>query len=487
MDNYTSSSTEFKQNLRLPLSPITNVIRLAILGLTIASHSSYSATVEVTSHLDHSGDDCILREAIESISSGDDFGGCIANGIFGVNDLITFSADLLSNKIILNNGQLNLSDLEQPLTIDASTITGGITIDGNQASRVLSINTVNSVTLDGLTITRGLTNYSGGAIYAFGSPTNLVLNNCTISGNSAGADGGGIGGAILASGVNVSMNNCNIIDNSAPSGGGISSTNGASINLISSTVSNNSAGSGAGLLAQSNGNISLDKSTVSGNVAGSSGGGLFASFESSVTINNSTISGNSSSRGAGLNLSFDSSLILSNSTVSRNSSDVIGGGLYANNSDITLSNTTFSDNLASINGAGLLAFNESIININNSIIANSENSSDCYQNLSSINIDSATIVEDGSCGASRTGDPSLMPLSDNGGSTLTQPLSVNSIARGTGDLTSCTTNDQRGQLRDDGDGSCDVGAIEFNASDNPTSVEYFIIPLSDNNSVIVPL
>jgi parallel beta-helix repeat protein len=456
------------------------------LGLTLVSHSGYSATIEVTTHLDNNGDECTLRDAFKSISTGEDVSGCLANGVFGTSDLITFSADLLSNKIILNNGEISLSNLDQPLTIDASAISGGITIDGNQTSRVMSIADVNSLTMDGVTITGGLTNYSGGGIYAFGNPSNLFLKNCTISGNSAGADGGGNGGAIQATNVNIDLDNCRIIGNTSAAGGGVSSTNAAFVSLNSSTISGNSANTGGGLLAQSEGRISLDKSTVSENTAGSSGGGISVVSDSNMTISNSTISGNYSSfLGGGLFSSNDSNVSLTNSTVSNNSSVSNGGGLYVNDSEINLSNTTFSENMAGFNGGGLLAFNQAIININNSIIANSKDSSDCYQNSSGINIDSATIVEDASCGASRTGDPGLLPLGDNGGPTLTHSLSRDSIARDTGDITTCTTNDQRDQLRDDGDGVCDVGSIE--STPDTKEVDFFTIPIPNGKSITIPL
>jgi hypothetical protein len=111
----------------------------------------------------------------------------------------------------------------------------------------------------------------------------------------------------------------------------------------------------------------------------------------------------------------------------------------------------------------------------NSIIANS------YGILCSgtVTTDSATIIEDGTCGASRSGDPGLLALADNGGPTQTHALSEDSIARNSA-TDNCLATDQRGETRNTSDGFCDVGAFEFiDASD----ITFFVVPLKNGKSV----
>ena len=99
-------------------------------------------------------------------------------------------------------------------------------------------------------------------------------------------------------------------------------------------------------------------------------------------------------------------------------------------------------------------------------------------------IDSASIIEDGTCGASRSDDPGLLPLADNGGPTLTHALSESSIALSTG--ASCEPKDQRGEARTD---VCDVGAYESELQPIlPPQLNdgFLVIPLANGKAVVVP-
>jgi predicted outer membrane repeat protein len=87
--------------------------------------------------------------------------------------------------------------------------------------------------------------------------------NSTISGNSAGTSGGGIGGGDLS--------------------------------IVNSTISGNSAAaSGGGIY----GAATVENSTISGNSAGISGGGIYNNSSLDVTL--STITGNSAPSGGGI-------------------------------------------------------------------------------------------------------------------------------------------------------------------------------------------
>jgi hypothetical protein len=175
---------------------------------------------------------------------------------------------------------------------------------------------------------------------------------------------------------------------------------------------------------------------------------------------------------------------LSNSTVSGNSALYDGGGIGVRNTAIVnLINSTVSGNTASDDVGGIYARSSSTsVSLINSIVANSlGDGGDCVGvNVTS---DSATIIEDGSCSASRFGGPGLLALANNGGATQTHALEAGSLAINTANPSDCPATDQRGEPRnaagmffpiraDNGkvavislDGECDVGAVEFRSGD----------------------
>ena len=271
----------------------------------------------------------------------------------------------------------------------------------------------------------------------------------------------------------------------------VSQTN---LNIDEMTITGGVAGFGAGVLIIDSSNVNISNSTIMNN-EGFDGVGITVFDNSSLTLMNSTVSGNNGSDGAGVLASTNSSATLINSTVSGNTA-AAGGGLFVDNdSNIRLVNSTVSNNIAK-NGGGLFVFNDGSVTLVNSIVANSQSGNDCFleDESSSVLSDTGSIIEDGTCGGNaRIGDPGLLPLADNGGATLSHALQVDSIARDTGVLNgasgsfgNCTISDQRGQLRDDGDAACDVGAIEFNVNDS-VEAGFSIIPLDNGKVVVVPL
>ena len=111
--------------------------------------------------------------------------------------------------------------MSEAATIDATSLSGGLIIDANQQSRILSIAaSAGDVTLSGLTLTGGKTtgdndgyhdtSYSGGAILSLASGV-LTLDQTTVTGNTTDgeyADGGGIWaqGMVTLIGSKVSYN-----------------------------------------------------------------------------------------------------------------------------------------------------------------------------------------------------------------------------------------------------------------------------------------
>jgi CSLREA domain-containing protein len=275
------------------------------------------------------------------------------------------------------------------------------------------------------------------------SPTSRVFE---ISGNSVSISGMSI------SGGNVDGN-----------GGAISYADIGTLNISDCVISFNSAtGFGGGI--RSVGNVNITKSTIYANSAfGSTGGGGIDHASGTLNITGSTIAGNSKHNGT------------------RN-----GGGIWTLGAT-SITNSTITDNFAAPGGVGAggvqKANNGYQVLVTNSIIAANQNVPTVRDvNGGSFTSGGYNIIgnHDGSFVSQPTDqygfntvvvNPRLAPLSNNGGSTPTCALLVNSPAIDKGNSSGSTT-DQRGLARtfdnpsipNTGDGT-DVGAFERQASE----------------------
>jgi hypothetical protein len=338
-------------------------------------------------------------------------------------DTITFTNTLSGATILLTGAQILLNN---SLTIDGSSLSNGISIDGNgnPNNRIFEMQTGTTNHLISLTLTNGLA--SGGAVRvqtgAFGS-----INNCTIVGNKGGAftqKGGGInndgtleicdstitdntaadiagegGGIYNGDNGSITVKRCSLSDNTAGSNsqfGGAIYNRGTAI-IISCTLSNNSAGGAAG----GNGGGIYDRGTLSvsdslfiGNSASDGGGGLYSVFES-LTLERVVFQANSASQGGGLlaadlatltdclftnNLSANRGGAVSighgTGTVTRctfaaNSATNQAGALWISTGDITLSSSTFTANIAGDDGGGIYQADGTLILNGATIVSNS--------------------------------------------------------------------------------------------------------------------
>lgn len=333
---------------------------------------------------------------------------------------------------------------------------------------------------------------NGGAIYINNSPggfsqgtiTTISLINSTISNNTAGTDGGGI----MIDKASISITNSRLRDNSAAfDGGAIYATDRSSLSVLNSTLTGNSAIAGGAIEVRHSSMAEIEDSTLSNNSA-TFGGAFIANNESYGSFKESTISDNHANYGGGIYAGNESMVNTVNSTFSANSANFGGALLTGSSSSADLLNTTIAFNLGA-NGSGVFAGNLSNIDLKNSIVSNSQ-STDCGINGGTVTSDTATIMQNlGNCVTNAlVTNPQLTRLADNGGNTLTHALRASSPARNRGILGhafgNCTVRDQRNQLRDDGDGACDVGAIEFNPNDEGGVL--IVIPLANDKAVIIP-
>ncbi len=416
----------------------TVIVVAALLALGVG-RDAHAATLTVVNTNDSGAGS--LRRAIADAAPG---------------DTIDFNAGLTGQTITLTTGELVVS---KNLTVNGPV--AGITVSGNNASRVFEISGGVTANMSGLTLAGGNGANSGGGILNDGI---LTLTNSTISGNTANNEGGGIfnGGTLTVSNSAVSGNSTRsraggigggiynlgtlTISNSTVSGNSTSYIGGGIYNLgtltvSNSTVSGNATKGGGGIY--NDGGLILSNSTISGNSASYIGGGIFN--EGTLTLSNNTISCNSAYYGGGIYNEWPGTLTLMNSTVSGNSAN-FGGGISSGGT-LTLMNSTVSGNSAGGNCSTTVL-----------------NSSGTITSLG-YNLDS-----DGTCNLTAAGDlpntnPMLDPLALNPpGTTQTQALqpgspAIDHIPFGTNGCGTTVSTDQRGVSRPQGYG-CEIGAYE---------------------------
>lgn len=294
---------------------------------------------------------------------------------------ITFDPALAGQTIVLTSGELLLTN---SASLDASALSGGIAISGNHNSRILFM-LFATATLDSLTLTNGNDAVWGGGIFFRGT---LTLNNCTLTGNTAGQNGGCI---YSFSSSLLTLNNCILSGNSTTDAGygdgaGIYNSFGT-VKLNNSTLSNNAAAKSGGGVYSLVGTLTLNNSNLTGNSAARSGGGIYVydhstSYSGTVTLDNSTLTGNSAPYGGG-GIYIDSpsdisprTVTVNNCTLSGNTATDVnygsGGGIY-NDGTLTINSSTFAGNTAT-DGSCIYNNTRGSIILNNSTLSGNSGS-----------------------------------------------------------------------------------------------------------------
>lgn len=228
--------------------------------------------------------DCSLREAIAA-----------ATAATGNDDLIRFSALFDTPQTITLGGSALL--ITESMTIQGPGA-DLLTISGNGASNVFSAAS-GSVTLSGLTVRDGFSEFDGGGIYS--QAAQLNLRNVTVAGNRAGQYGGG---AFLFGGRS-QFTACAFSDNEAANrGSGIAlySDLSSKLKLLNTTVSGNRSNSPGSVTVISIGStqaaLEILNSTIANNT-GNGGGGISAATQggvnaiANVSLRSSIVSNNS--------------------------------------------------------------------------------------------------------------------------------------------------------------------------------------------------
>ncbi len=174
----------------------------------------------------------------------------------------------------------------------------------------------------------------GGAIW--GKDSDLVLDDCTLSGNSAVS----YGGAISLSTASSAM-------------GGILSLP-ATPEITDCRIEGNSAGSGAGLFF-SNVRPAIQGCVLLANSATVQGGGIFGVTSAAATIEDCTFEGNVAGFGGGISLQRCQATIEGGSWLENEALEAFfgGGGIFADRTTLTLSGASFTLNSSGNDGGGL--------------------------------------------------------------------------------------------------------------------------------------
>jgi hypothetical protein len=285
--------------------------------------------------------------------SDDGSPGCLRSRVVAANshigaDTIVFRPGL-TGTIHLTGGQIPISD---SLTLNGPGA-ARLAVDGNAADRIFDVDNGNAaadltVTIRGLELRNGKASGSGAIL----SNENLTLIRDVIDGNHANASG-----AIGASGT-LTLKNCTVSGNTATGNVGGVYFDGTTFTMVSSTISGNTAttGKGGGLYLYS-GSCAITKSIISGNTAGKNGGGVYAyPVVTALTIASTTISGNQSfgtGNGGGVE-SRAGQTTITNCTVADNTAGGYAGGLFTGSATIT--GSVIKDNASLFEGGGITDF-----------------------------------------------------------------------------------------------------------------------------------
>lgn len=177
-------------------------------------------------------------------------------------ETITFAPALSGATITLSNEII----LPGNMTIDASSLPGGMRLSGGNVARIFTVTTGQPVSLLGLTLTDGngvgadITGTGGAVVVGFGST--LSMSRCTLSDNAA----AGSGGAIENFQGTLTLLECTLVNNRANQFGGGIDNFGGPLALTHCTLVGNQANSGGGVF-DGGGQLNLTNCIVAGNTA----------------------------------------------------------------------------------------------------------------------------------------------------------------------------------------------------------------------------
>jgi LPXTG-site transpeptidase (sortase) family protein len=354
----------------------------------------YAASIVVNSLLDtttNADGVCTIREAI--INANND-AATWTNCAAGTGaDVISFS---MAGTITITSYLPNITD------VDGLTINGGstVTISGNNAFRIVTVNANVPVTFQNITLMAGNgNNGAGGAIDNNGG--DILLTNAVFSANvttGAGDNGGAIqnrnNGTLIITDSTFSANQASAVGDS--DGGAIYSTGAASsVSITDSLFDGNVSSDDGGALFINSGTLSVDNTQFLNhtNALIDNGGALYINGGTS-TITNSTFTNNRAQSagddgGAIYVTGAATGVTISGSTFSGNISDDDGGAVFkAGTGTLTINSNTLFDGNYSTDDGGAILMNAGILNVDSVTFQNHNNTN--IDNGGAINITAGT-------------------------------------------------------------------------------------------------
>ena len=226
---------------------------------------------------------CTLREAVIAANADPD------------HSVIVFaapSAILLArsgaNEDLANTGDLDITEDVTILGYGA----GQTIISGAGLDRVFHIQNGAQVVIQRLTVSNGSASLGGGILVDYNS--RLTLNLSVVRNNTGTTSGFTGNGLAVRSGATLAINQSSVVNNlgSGGSGGGLLNDEGTLL-LDNVTISGNTAGAGAGIYTSYLGATTLRHVTVVANTASTAGGGLVIMGGATLTMTSSLLAGNS--------------------------------------------------------------------------------------------------------------------------------------------------------------------------------------------------
>ena len=312
------------------------------------------------------------------------------------NSTFNMSGGTLSGNTALGTGGLGNGGA---IYVNSSTSTfefNGGTISGNSSLRyggAININAGANLILNAGTIQNNSSNYGGGISQETGSCSmnvgqgiilkeniasqnggglfvemgEMTLNGCTIDGNTASGNGGGIALSpktnSTGSTIVLIQGNATISNNIADQTGGAVYLEGGDITVNTCSIDNNTAGVNGGALSIKGGSVNIQKGEISYNSCAGMGGGVFVSNETdtekTVTLSgDGSFTNNVATYGGGLYVSGKMSMIFQGN-IESNVARCGGGILLDNGSELTITGGIIRNNKAIPNPADPDAIDES--------------------------------------------------------------------------------------------------------------------------------
>ena len=265
----------------------------------------------------------------------------------------------------------------------------------NRALNSIGANGLFTLRGHGATLSRDASSAASFGILETSNSSVFEIDDVTLTGGSASAPGGGlrVRGTVRASSIRV-------VDN-ASSGvaGGIFVSNIATLVLTDSIVARNvSSGDGAGIRVDVGSTLWMNRSTIQGNTINGFGSGAGIESQGVSRILNSTIIEN----------------VVTDPTRRGGGIEVSTGG------DVTIVNSTFYDNVSPAPGEQIRRSN-GVLNVYNSILG--ESTADAVGDCSNVTAAVDTLVQDGTCGTTITGNLTFLDRGTGANGTEVLPLS----------------------------------------------------------------